>query len=150
MDQYWARLRSLASTCDFQDPDSDILAQLIQGCASPPTRRKAPREDSTLKQILDDARAGEVAEDRAAEMESPSVMPYKEIQRTRRDHKEDKPDSPDTVSDTQRKPNNVITVDTHPTMHAALREDRNVSVIISPEYAGQRLNKRLFSIPHNQ
>ena len=49
LDQYYARLRSLASTCDFQDPDSDILAQIIQGCASPHTRRKALREDSTLR-----------------------------------------------------------------------------------------------------
>ena len=70
---YHTGLRTLASTCDFENTDREILAQILQGCLSSKLRRKALRENSSLKQILDQARAIELAHVCATEMEQKEI-----------------------------------------------------------------------------
>ena len=69
LDAYHARLRTLASTCDFANTNREILAQILRGCLSSKLRRKTLRKNSSLKQVLDQARAIELAHVRATEME---------------------------------------------------------------------------------
>ena len=69
LDVYHARLRTLAFLCEFENTDREILAQILQGCLSSKLRKKALRENSSLKQVLDQARAIELAHVRATEME---------------------------------------------------------------------------------
>jgi hypothetical protein len=73
IDAYHTRLRSLAALCEFHDKDSEILSQILQGCTSARLRRKALKENYNLKQVLDEARADELSEVRAAEMERSAV-----------------------------------------------------------------------------
>ena len=73
MDTYYTRLRSLASTCKFPDKDRAILSQIVQGCSSSRLRRRALREDMTLERIVEEARALELSESRAIEMEGKIV-----------------------------------------------------------------------------
>ena len=56
--QFYTRLRQLASTCEFTDPDGEIRSQIIQRCASTKLRETALRDDSiTLAKLLEHARA---------------------------------------------------------------------------------------------
>ena len=71
IDSFYTRLRTLAQTCDFHDQDREILSQIIQGCSSTRVRRKALKESSTLQQVLSEARALELSEQRATEIEHP-------------------------------------------------------------------------------
>ena len=73
LDAYHARLRTLASTCDFENTDREILAQILQEYLSSKLRIKAPRENSSRKQVLDQARAIEFAHVRAIEMEQKEI-----------------------------------------------------------------------------
>ena len=61
LDAYHTRLRTLASASGCENTDRKILAQILQGCLSSKLRRKAPREISSLKQVLDQARAIDLA-----------------------------------------------------------------------------------------
>ena len=69
IDSFYTRLRALAATCDFHDQDREILSQVLHGCVSSRIRRKALKDNLNLKQVLDEARAFELLDSRAAEME---------------------------------------------------------------------------------
>lgn len=69
IDSYHTRLRTLTTTCEFHNTDNEILSQIVQGCTSARLRRKALRDNFTLEQILDEARALELAETRASFIE---------------------------------------------------------------------------------
>ena len=69
IDSFYTRLRALAATCDFHDQDREILSQVLHGCVSSRIRRKALKDNLNLKQVLDGARALELSDSRAAEME---------------------------------------------------------------------------------
>lgn len=73
MDAYYTRLRTQAGLCDFHDKDSEILSQIIQGCSSSRLRRRALRDNFDLQKIIDEARALELSESRASEMEGKSI-----------------------------------------------------------------------------
>ena len=73
IDAYHTRLRTLASTCDFHDNDREILSQISQSCTSSRIRRRALRDNFTLDKVLDEARALELSESRASEMEVKST-----------------------------------------------------------------------------
>ena len=63
VNQYVARLRKLAFTCEFSDTDKELNAAVIQHCQSKQLRRCALREDDlTLEKLLAKARALEVSE----------------------------------------------------------------------------------------
>ena len=69
IDAFHTRLLNLATHCDFHDTDTEILAQIVQGCVSNRLRRKALKDNITLQAVLDEARALELSETRAAEIE---------------------------------------------------------------------------------
>ena len=69
IDCFYTRLQNLASLCDFHDTDKEILAQIIQGCNSTRVRRKALKDNMTLKAVLDEARALELSDSKTAEIE---------------------------------------------------------------------------------
>ena len=72
---YCARLRQLAATCEFADVDKEIKSQIIQFCTSNRLRRKALKDAMmTLQNLLDEARAMEVSEMQAKEIENSSDM----------------------------------------------------------------------------
>ena len=72
MNSYHSRLRQLAATCEFADIGKEIKSQIIQSCTSQRLRRKAPKDSTmTLKALLADARALEVSEQQATDIESP-------------------------------------------------------------------------------
>ena len=71
MDTYHSRLRRLAARCEFTDVDKEIKSQIIQSCSSQRLRRKALKDAAmTLQSLLDEARALEVSEKQAIEIES--------------------------------------------------------------------------------
>ena len=70
IDSFYTRLRTLSSTCNFHDKDSEILSQIIQGCTSSRVRRRALRDNYTLEKLIEETRALELSENRATEMES--------------------------------------------------------------------------------
>ena len=70
IDSFHTRLRSLASHCEFHDTDREILSQIIQGCKNSKLRRKALKDNLSLTDTLKEARAQELAESRAAEIEA--------------------------------------------------------------------------------
>ena len=73
IDSFYTRLRKLASTCEFHDVDKEILSQILQGCLSTRLRRKALKDNYSLTQVLDEARAIELSESRASVMEKKNV-----------------------------------------------------------------------------
>ena len=83
LDAYHARLRTLA--CDFENTDREILAQILQGCMSSKLRRKALRENSSLKQVVAQARAIELAHVRATEMEEKEIHALSSYNRNKND-----------------------------------------------------------------
>ena len=70
LDLFHTRLRTLSINCDFHNVDSEIVTQMIQGCNSHRLRRRALREGYTLNDFIAAARAQELSESRAAEIES--------------------------------------------------------------------------------
>lgn len=69
-DRYVTRLRKLAESCEFQDPDDAILDQVIEKCFSTELRRKALQEKNlTLDKFLHLARALEAANRQASIIE---------------------------------------------------------------------------------
>ena len=68
--QCYTRLRQLASTCEFTDPEGEIQSQIIQRCTSKKLRETALRDDSTtLAKLLEHARAFENSAKQALQME---------------------------------------------------------------------------------
>lgn len=66
LDSYHTRLRMLAKNYEFGDVDKEIVAQLIQSCASSRLCRKALKEpDLTLNTLLDHGRMLELSEQQA-------------------------------------------------------------------------------------
>ena len=57
LESFHTRLRSLAKTCDFANPDKEIKEQIILNCQSNPLRRKALREDLDLAGLMKAGRA---------------------------------------------------------------------------------------------
>ena len=82
MSSYHSRLRYLAATCEFTDVHKEIKSQIIQSYTLQRLRRKAPRDSTmTLEALLAEARALEVSEQQATDIESPvsanAVLPPK-------------------------------------------------------------------------
>ena len=82
MNSYHSRLRQLASTCEFADTDKEIKSQIILSCSSQRLRCKALKDTTmTLQALLDEARALEVSEKQAVDIESSgsanAVLPLK-------------------------------------------------------------------------
>ncbi|KAK3716437.1 hypothetical protein QZH41_016846, partial [Actinostola sp. cb2023] len=71
MNSYHSRLRQLAATCEFTDVDKEVKSQIIQSCSSQRLRRKALKDSRmNLQALLDEARALEISETQAKEIES--------------------------------------------------------------------------------
>ena len=70
---YHSRLRQLATTCEFTDIDK-VKSQIIQWCTSQRLHRKALRDlTMTIEALLAEARALELLEEQATEIESPGT-----------------------------------------------------------------------------
>ena len=75
MNSYHSRLRQLATTREFTDVDKEVKSQIIQLCTSQRLRRKALRDSTmTLEALLAEARALEVSEQQATDIESPGTV----------------------------------------------------------------------------
>lgn len=75
MDAFHAHLRQLASKCEFADPDQEIHSQIIQSCLSQRLRRKTLKESKlTLASLVNEARALDVSESQAKEIDSTSSV----------------------------------------------------------------------------
>ncbi|XP_035827506.1 uncharacterized protein LOC106012713, partial [Aplysia californica] len=70
IDSFCTRLRKLAATCDFQDSDRELKSQILQGCTSQRLRRRALRDDLDLQNLLKAARALEISDEQAQEIEA--------------------------------------------------------------------------------
>ena len=70
LDSFHTRLRQLSRNCEFSDIDREIKSQIIQGCKSSRLRRKALREDLSLDSLIKEARAQELSDFHAAEIEN--------------------------------------------------------------------------------
>ena len=71
VDQFATRLRKLAQTCSFADPDIEVKSAIIQHCTSKRLRRFAFLDtDVTLANLLAKARALEASEIQAAGIEN--------------------------------------------------------------------------------
>ena len=70
VDTFCTRLRLLAATCEFGDVNREIKAQILQGCNSTRLRRRALRDEMTLDKLLETARALELSDVQAKEMEA--------------------------------------------------------------------------------
>ena len=63
------RLQQLAKSCEFHNKDDEIKSQIIRGCLSTRLRRRVLRQETTLKELLDHARAAELADVQASSIE---------------------------------------------------------------------------------
>ena len=78
IDKFVTRLREVANRCDFQSIDREIKDQIVQKCFSDRLRRKALREDLSLANLVNAARAMEIADVQAKAMENPSILKVKQ------------------------------------------------------------------------
>ncbi|XP_053381714.1 uncharacterized protein LOC128549223 [Mercenaria mercenaria] len=69
IDTYHTRLRQLCENCEFAEKDKEIKSQIIQGCQSTRLRRKALKQDITLDELIQEARALELSDKHASEIE---------------------------------------------------------------------------------
>ena len=69
IDSFHTRLQQLALNCEFVDTSKEVKSQIIQGCHSTRLRRKALRDDTDLTRLLSAARALELSEKHAIEIE---------------------------------------------------------------------------------
>ena len=69
LDTYHTRLRQLSQNCSFADVDKEIKNQIIIGCFSQKLRRRALRDNPTLKELLDAGRAEERSKAQAKTVE---------------------------------------------------------------------------------
>ena len=73
IDAYHTRLRGLAEHCEFHDAAREIKSHIIVSCTSTRLRRRALREKMTLEELLNLARAYELSDKQASDIErSPS------------------------------------------------------------------------------
>ncbi|CAC5376149.1 unnamed protein product [Mytilus coruscus] len=75
IDAFHTKLRQLSVNCEFTDDNREVKSQIVQGCSSSRLRRKALREDMTLEQLLLSARALELSEKQANEIEHKDEKP---------------------------------------------------------------------------
>ena len=61
LDSFHTRLRHLATTYEFTDPDREIKTKIVRNCSSPHVRKRALREQMTLQQLLHFGRAYELS-----------------------------------------------------------------------------------------
>lgn len=71
-DQFYTRLRHLGCTCDFANLDEEIKTQLVGHCKSTRLRRKAFRNDLKPEELIKYARALEISDHHAEEVEKRS------------------------------------------------------------------------------
>ncbi|CAC5368523.1 unnamed protein product [Mytilus coruscus] len=69
IDSFHTRLRQLAANCEFTETSKEVKSQIIQGCHSTRLKRKALREYTTLGGLISSARALELSEKQATEIE---------------------------------------------------------------------------------
>ena len=70
LDMFQSRLRQLAATCEFENVDREVKAQIVSGCSSSRLHRKALRDPkASLNDLLDHGRALETSESQASGME---------------------------------------------------------------------------------
>ncbi|XP_006824607.1 uncharacterized protein LOC102801657 [Saccoglossus kowalevskii] len=69
LDSYNTRLEQLAKTCTFHNEDEEIKSQIVLSTTSARLRRRALRENLSLKDILDAGRAFEISERQAKGIE---------------------------------------------------------------------------------
>ena len=70
LDMFQPRLRQLAATCEFENVDREIKAQIVSGCSSSRLRHKALRDPkASLNDLLNHGRALETSESQASGME---------------------------------------------------------------------------------
>ena len=62
-------MRHLATTCEFDNADDEIKTQIVESCRSSRLRRKAFRDDPKLDDLIKYARALEISDHHAEEME---------------------------------------------------------------------------------
>ena len=75
IDKFHLRLRELTTNCGFANTDKEIKSQVIQGCHSSRLRRKILQDaDKSLNDILKMARAMELSDQHAGEMEGSSSV----------------------------------------------------------------------------
>ena len=70
IDAFVTRLRNLSLFCDFENKDKEILAQIIQGTNQKKLRRKALKDNLSLKDTIKEAKSLELSDQRAIEMEA--------------------------------------------------------------------------------
>ena len=64
IDEFYAELKSLAKTCNFNDSDAEIKSQLIMGCKSKKVREKGlSTPNITLPNLLSFARTQQITQD---------------------------------------------------------------------------------------
>ena len=94
LDAYHTRLRQLSQNCSFADVDKEIKNQIIIGCSSQKLRRRALRDNPTLKELSDAGRAEETNKAQAKTVEKQqSLQDINAITSTR---EEDNPSTHDT------------------------------------------------------
>ena len=69
LDQFYTRLRQLASNCEFDKVDAELKSQIILGCKSSTLRRKALEDDKCLEDLLKLGRVSEAAAIQVREIE---------------------------------------------------------------------------------
>ena len=77
MNAFHSRLCQLSATWEFGDVDKEIKSQIILSCSSKRLRRKALRDTTmTLETLLNEARALEISETQAKDIESSGNAAY--------------------------------------------------------------------------
>ena len=90
IDTFQTRLGQLSINCEFASVDNEIKSQIIQGCFSTRLRRRALREEMDLDKLLASARALELSEKQASEIEKTEASQANVLRRKPRLHKTNK------------------------------------------------------------
>ena len=88
LDAYHTRLRQLSQNCSFADVDKEIKNQIIIGCSSQKLRRRALRDNPTLKELLDAGRAEETSQAQAKTVEKQQSLQNQRQSASRTRHQE--------------------------------------------------------------
>ena len=94
LDAYHTRLRQLSQNCSFADVDKEIKNQIIIGCSSQKLRRRALRDNPTLKELLDAGRAEETSQAQAKTVEKQQSL--QDINAITSSREKDNPSTHDT------------------------------------------------------
>lgn len=77
-DQYVSRLRDLATTCGFANPENEIKSQIISGCSSHKLRIEGFRHPAwTLVELIESGKSYELADQNARSIENTTVNALK-------------------------------------------------------------------------